>query len=156
MVDWKKIKAEYVAGGVSYRQLSEKYGVSESSMRKKAAKEQWTELRNSVDTKNEQLLVDKIAEETVSIDEKYYKLVDKLMSKAEQVIEDMPIWQPSNLKEMATALKYLKECKGVKSDLDIKEQQARIKKLEKEAAEQTNETQSVIVRLDGDIEKWSK
>lgn len=156
MVDWKKIKAEYVAGGVSYRELCEKHGVSESNMRKRAAKEQWTELRNSVDTKNEQLLVDKIAEETVSIDEKYYKLVDKLMSKAEQVIEDMSIWQPSNLKEMATALKYLKECKGVKSDLDIKEQKARIAKLEKEAAEQTNETQSVTVRLEGDIEKWSK
>jgi transposase-like protein len=156
VVDWKKIKAEYVAGGVSYRELCEKHGVSESSMRKRAAKEQWTELRNSVDTKNEQLLVDKIAEETVSIDEKYYKLVDKMMSKAEQVIEDMPIWQPSNLKEMAMALKYLKECKGVKSDLDIKEQQARIAKLEKEAAEQTNETQSVIVRLEGDVEKWSK
>lgn len=156
MVDWKKIKAEYVAGGVSYRELCEKHGVSESNMRKRAAKEQWTELRNSVDTKNEQLLVDKIAEETASIDEKYYKLVDKLMSKAEQVIEDMPVWQPSNLKEMATALKYLKECKGVKSDLDIKEQQARIKKLEKEAAEQTNETQSVTVRLEGDIERWSK
>jgi transposase-like protein len=156
VVDWKKIKAEYVAGGVSYRELCEKHGVSESSMRKRAAKEQWTELRNSVDTKNEQLLVDKIAEETVSIDEKYYKLVDKLMSKAEQVIEDMPVWQPSNLKEMATALKYLKECKGVKSDLDIKEQKARIAKLEKEAAEQTNETQSVIVRLEGDVEKWSK
>jgi hypothetical protein len=156
VVDWKKIKAEYVAGGVSYRELCEKHGVSESNMRKRAAKEQWTELRNSVDTKNEQLLVDKIAGETVSIDEKYYKLVDKLMSKAEQVIEDMPIWQPSNLKEMATALKYLKECKGVKSDLDIKEQKARIAKLEKEAAEQTNETQSVIVRLEGDVEKWSK
>jgi hypothetical protein len=155
-VDWKQIKAEYIAGGTSYRKLAEKHGVSFSTLRKVAAKEQWTELRNSVDTKNEQLLVDKIAGETVSIDEKYYKLVDKLMSKAEKVIEDMPIWQPSNLKEMATALKYLKECKGVKSDLDIKEQKARIAKLEKEAAEQTNETQSVIVRLEGDVEKWSK
>ena len=156
MVDWKKIKAEYVAGGVSYRELCEKYGVSESNMRKKAAKEQWTALRNSINTKNEQLLVDKIAEETVSIDEKYFKLVDKLMSKAEQVIEDMPVWQPTNLKEMATALKYLKECKGVKSDLDIKEQNARIAKLEREANEQKTETQSVVVRLEGDVEKWSK
>ena len=125
-------------------------------MRKRAAKEQWTELRNSVDTKNEQLLVDKVAKKTVSIDEKYYKLVDKLMIKAEQVIEDMPVWQPSNLKEMATALKYLKECKGVKSDLDIKEQKARIAKLEKETAEQTKDTQSVVVRLEGDIERWGK
>ena len=156
MVDWKKIKAEYIAGGVSYRELCEKYGVSESSMRKKAAKEQWTELRNTVDTKNEQKLVERLSEETVNIDEKYFKLVDKLMSKAEQVIEDMPIWQPTNLKEMATALKYLKECKGVKSDLDIKEQNARIAKLEREANEQKTETQSVIVHLEGDVEKWSK
>jgi hypothetical protein len=38
------------------------------------------------------------------------------------------------LKEMATAMKYLKECKGVKSEADIREQEARIKKLEMEAA----------------------
>ena len=26
-VDWKAIKAEYIAGGISYQKLAEKYGV---------------------------------------------------------------------------------------------------------------------------------
>ena len=155
MVDWKKIKSEYVAGGVSYRELCEKHGVSESSMRKRAAKEQWTELRNNVDTKNEQVLVDKLGKKTAKIDEKYFNLVDKLLNKAEEVIDNTPMWQASSLKEMATALKYLKECKGVKSDLDLKEQKARIAKLEKEATTEQLDKE-IKVTFVGDFEEYSK
>jgi hypothetical protein len=55
------------------------------------------------------------------------------MKKAEELIESTPVWQPTMLKEMATTMKYLKECKGVKSDADMREQEARIKNLEKQA-----------------------
>jgi hypothetical protein len=34
---------------------------------------------------------------------------------------------------MATTMKYLKECKGVKSDADMREQEARIRNLERQA-----------------------
>ena len=154
-MDWKAIKAEYIAGGVSYRELAEKHGVSQSNLRKVAAKEHWTELRNSVDTKKEQLLVDKLGNKSAKIDEKYFNLVDKLLNKAEEVIDNTPIWQASSLKEMATALKYLKECKGVKSDLDLKEQKARIAKLEKEAKEDTEDnSKTITVKIEGGDASW--
>lgn len=154
-MDWKTIKAEYIAGGVSYRELAEKHGVSQSNLRKVAAKEHWTELRNSVDTKKEQLLVDKLGSKSAKIDEKYFNLVDKLLNKAEEVIDNTPIWQASSLKEMATALKYLKECKGVKSDLDLKEQKARIAKLEKEAKEDTEDnSKTITVKIEGGEASW--
>lgn len=154
-MDWKAIKAEYIAGGVSYRELAEKHGVSQSNLRKVAAKEHWTELRNSVDTKKEQLLVDKLGNKSAKIDEKYFNLVDKLLNKAEEVIDNTPIWQASSLKEMATALKYLKDCKGVKSDLDLKEQKARIAKLEKEAKEDTEDnSKTITVKIEGGDASW--
>lgn len=154
-MDWKAIKAEYIAGGVSYRELAEKHGVSQSNLRKVAAKEHWTELRNSVDTKKEQVLVDKLGNKSAKIDEKYFNLVDKLLNKAEEVIDNTPIWQASSLKEMATALKYLKECKGVKSDLDLKEQKARIAKLEKEAKEDTEDnSKTITVKIEGGDASW--
>ena len=157
-MDWKAIKAEYIAGGVSYRELAEKHGVSQSNLRKVAAKEHWTELRNSVDTKKEQVLVDKLGNKSAKIDEKYFNLVDKLLNKAEEVIDNTPIWQASSLKEMATALKYLKECKGVKSDLDLKEQKARIAKLEKEAKEEENSLTEIKVTFGNSKEngKWAE
>ena len=52
-MDWKRIKAEYIAGGTSYRKLAEKYKVSFSTLRKVAAKEQWTELRNIAGAKRD-------------------------------------------------------------------------------------------------------
>ena len=65
-VDWLRIKSEYVNGGVSYRELSEKYGVSQSAIRKKAAAEKWTgtktEQLHKIGTTAEQKTVDKISD----------------------------------------------------------------------------------------------
>jgi flagellar motility protein MotE (MotC chaperone) len=77
------------------------------------------------------------------------------MKKAEELIETTPIWQPQMLKDMATTMKYLKECKGVKSEADIREQDARIKKLEKEIEAEAKDT-TVIVQFEEDITKWNK
>ena len=61
---------------------------------------------------------------------------------------------------MATALKYLKECKGVKSDADMREQEARIKKLQKEAEGDDNTLTEINVTFGSDDsedgEKWAE
>ena len=44
-MDWQTIKAEYVAGGTSYRKLAAKYDVPFSTLKRVAAKEKWCELR---------------------------------------------------------------------------------------------------------------
>lgn len=144
-MDWKKLKAEYIAGGTSYRKLAEKYEVSFSTLRKVAAKEHWTELRNNVNAKKDTILVDKLGTKTAKIDDKYFSLVDKLMDRVEEVIERTTSWQASSLKEMATALKYLKECKGVKSELDLREQEARIKSLEQQVQKSDDAPQITVV-----------
>ena len=155
-MDWNKIKAEYIAGGTSYRKLAEKHKVSFSTLRKVAAKEQWTDLRNRAGAKADTKLVDVVSEKSAKIDERYFRLVDKLMKKAEETIENTPVWSVNGLKEMATAMKYLKECKGVKSEADIREQEARIAKLQKEAEGEENKDTTVIVQFEEDITKWSK
>lgn len=78
-----------------------------------------------------------------------------LFEKAEETIENTPVWSVNSLKEMATAMKYLKECKGVKSEADIREQEARIAKLQKEAQEEDGATDITVI-LEGDLEKYSK
>lgn len=154
-MDWNKIKAEYIAGGTSYRKLAQKYGVPFSNLKNVAIKEQWTQLREQAKNKTDTKLVENIGKQNAKIDDKYFKLVDMLFDKAEEVIVNTPIWQPQIVKEMATALKYLKECKGVKSEADMREQEARIAKLQKEAQEEERDT-TVIVQFEEDISKWSK
>ena len=144
-MDWNKIKAEYIAGGTSYRKLAEKYDVSFSTLRKIAAKEQWTQLRNNAGAKRDTVLANKIGEKNAKIDDKYFRLVDMLLDKAEELILTTPIWQPTGLKELATTMKYLKECKGVKSEADMREQEARIAKLQREAQEEQKDNDINVV-----------
>ena len=131
--NWNKIKAEYIAGGTSYRKLAKKYGVPRTTLERKAKDEKWLELRGRAEGKAEAKMVDAISNKSAKIDDKYFRLVDKLMSKAEETIDGLDVWSVTALKEMSTALKNLKECKGIKSELDIDEQNARIEKLRKEA-----------------------
>lgn len=145
MVDWSKIKAEYVAGGTSYRKLATKHGVPFSNLKNIAIKEQWTQLREQAKNRTNTKLVDNIGRQNAKIDDTYFRCVEKLMKKAEELIDNTTIWQPTNLKDMATAMKYLKECKGVKSEADIREQEARIAKLQKEAQEEEKDNDIKVV-----------
>ena len=153
-MDWNKIKAEYIAGGTSYRKLADKYGVPRTTLERKAKDEKWAELRRQAEGKAEAKMLDAISTKSAKIDDKYFRLVDKLFTKAEEVIDNTPIWQVNSIKEMATALKYLKECKGVKSDADMREQEARIAKLQKEAQEESQDKDITIV-FGSDTEDYS-
>ena len=153
-MDWNKIKAEYIAGGTSYRKLCAKYGVSRTTLQRKAKDENWLDLRSQAEARTESIIVEGISKKSAKIDEKFYSLVDKLMQRAEETIENTPVWSVNALKEMATALKYLKECKGVKSDIDLREQEARIKNLEKQAA-QEEDNNDIRVFIGDEAEDYS-
>jgi transposase len=154
-VDWKKIKAEYIAGGTSYRKLAKNYGVSFSTLRKVAAKEQWTELRNKtrakMDTKISESVSDKEADKAVNI----IDVADKLLGKISELMDTVAL-DTQSMKHLTSALKDLKDIKGFKSDADMREQEARIAKLQREAEDDTPEDREVSVIFDGDIEKYSK
>ena len=155
-MDWERIKAEYIAGGTSYRKLAEKYDVSFSTLRKVAAKEHWSELRNNVGAKRDTELVNVLGVSTAQIDKKYFDLVDMLFDKAGEVIKDTTIWNAVTLKEMATAMKYLKECKGVKSEADMREQEARIAKLRRDAEREDDSINEIeVVLTAAGPEEWN-
>lgn len=62
MADWVSIRADYVSGGGSFRVLAEKYGISVSSIKKKAASDKWTANRTKVEPKLYQKTVQKVLE----------------------------------------------------------------------------------------------
>ena len=49
--NWTKIKAEYLKGGISYRKLAEKHGISESTLTKRAIRESWADDLQQVGSK---------------------------------------------------------------------------------------------------------
>lgn len=58
--DWNRIKAEYVAGGISQRELADKYGIPFGTMQKRARNGKWTEERTQAGEK----VVEKVIQET--------------------------------------------------------------------------------------------
>ena len=154
-VDWKRIKAEYIAGGTSYRKLAEKYGVSFSTLRKVAAKEKWTDLRNKAGAKADTKLVDTISDKEADKATKIIKVADKLLEKISQVIDK--VQDTKDIKNISSALKDIKEIKGVKSSADMREQEARIAKLQKEA-EKTDDSDvtEIEVTFSAGEEDWNE
>ncbi len=153
-MDWKRIKAEYIAGGTSYRKLAEKYGVSPSTLRKVAAKEQWTELRNKTRTKMDLEISDTVSKKGAKKAVDIIDVADKLLDKIEEIAE--MVSDPDSIKKLTSAIKDLKDIKGIKSEADHLEQMARIAKLRKEAEDDAPEDREVNVTFIGDIEEYSK
>lgn len=153
--DWKKIKSEYIAGGTSYRRLAEKYGVSFSTLKRVAGKEKWTDYREKAREKADTKFAEMVGTEQAKRSAKIIDVADKLLDKISDTIDALDVIDSQSLKHFTSALKDLKDIKGIKSDIDLKEQEARIAKLQKEA--QAEETDSEIkVTIEGDIDLYSK
>ena len=152
-MDWKKIKAEYIAGGTSYRKLAEKYKVSFNTLKTHAIEEEWYKLRqqanNKATTKMVETISTKEAEKAVDIIDVADKLLEKIGTLAEMVAD------ADSIKKLTSAIKDLKDIKGIKSDADICEQEARIAKLQKEAQEEEKDNGVTIV-IGSDAEEYSK
>jgi uncharacterized protein YjcR len=129
-VDWKKIKAEYIAGGTSYRKLAEKYGVSPTTLTKVAGREGWVEARHQADIKKTLKIVDSVSTKEANKAVDIVCVADKLLAKITDVLDGVTSTQ--DIRQLTSALKDLRDIKGVKSEADTREQEARIAKLQKE------------------------
>lgn len=149
-MDWNEIKAEYIAGGTSYRKLAEKYGVPFSTLKEHARKEQWTDLRekarHKADTKFANLVGESQAKKSLKIND----VADKLLDKIVDLLEALEVADSQTIKQCTSALKDIKDIKGLKSDIDIREQEARIDKLRKDAMEENTDKNITISFCDAD------
>ena len=155
MPDWKKIKAEYIRGGVSYRKLADKYGVSFSTLRKLASKENWTDLRNKAGAKRDTKIVEAVASQEAKRVDGIQTVADKLLSRIEEGVDTgVLITDSQSIKQLTGALKDLREIKGMKSELDMQEQIARIEKLKKDASTEIQDN-TIKVVIEGELDDYA-
>lgn len=153
-MDWKRIKAEYIAGGTSYRKLAKKYKVSFSTLRKVAAKEQWTDLRNKAGAKTDTKIIESISDKDAKKAVNIIDVADKLLSKIEELAGI--VGDADSIKKLTSAIKDLKDIKGIKSEADIREQEARIKNLEKQAEKEADAVNEVEIVFKAGPEEWNE
>lgn len=152
-MDWKKIKAEYIAGGTSYRKLAAKYGVSFSTLRDIAIREKWTDLREQARNKSVTKLVESIGEQNGTYKVSINEVADKLLEKIIGLLDVSEFVDSQVIKQCTSALKDIKDIKGLKSEIDIREQEARIDKLRKDAMEE-NMDKTITIVMEGGIEEY--
>ncbi len=158
MTDFNKVKAEYIAGGITLRELSEKYKISLSNLKKKAANEKWSELRTEAEQKTNEEIIAAVAKKgsksCLKTTEKINKICNELLDSIYNNFGDFT-GTPKNCKAVSDILKNINEIVGQKTNLDIKEQKLLIKKLKKEiSAEKTDN--SIKIEISGaDAERFS-
>lgn len=158
MIDWEAIKTEYITTTLSYRQLGEKYGLSHQMIAVRGKSGGWVELRRQYKDKVTAKTVEKLASKKAGQRARVADLADKLMDKLEQAIDELDLRTTAHriktvdgnreevvefeeateggvvsrvgLRQLTAALKDLKEVKDIVSELDKKEQEARIAALQ--------------------------
>ena len=89
-VNWRKIKAEYVAGGISQRKLAQKYGINPNLLMRHANKEKWNEKRKAAESK----ALEKVEQKTAEIVADNATLLEQiktgLLKKLAVMVENFP------------------------------------------------------------------
>ena len=181
MINWEKLKTEYVTGQMRYKDLAEKYKIPYSTLKIHARCDHWVEEREnhvkSTMEKSLSLIGDRQAEDLARVDQ----LADELLTKLQTAVKELDLvviqhkekgesqdckWEKSyeetapggtvdrqGLKQLAACLKDLKQVKAIQTELEKLEQEGRIQKLQKEAKEDMD--REITVTLEGPLSDYS-
>lgn len=158
MADWNKIKTEYITNpDTSYRELSQKYGVHYTNIAKRAKKEDWQQQRKQQANATQTKMIQAVERRKVDRAAKLMDVSDLLLKKIEALVEGLEIEDasPKDLRSLSAAIKDIKEIQMIRSDADIREQEARIEKLRREAY-RDDQSGTITVRLPGGIEDYAQ
>ena len=168
-MDWTRIKEDYASGSLSLRSLSKKYGVSYSTIQSRANRENWARIPGAGEVVNP------------DFQENLNALCRRLLALAEQAAEELSMniivtktkvrtedgectterryYEPGgtvdckDLKVLTAALKDIRDLQMIRDPLDIREQEVKIRNLERQFSRQEN---AVTVTLAGETEGFAK
>ena len=142
--NWVKIRYEYITTTISYRELAAKYHVSFTTLSKRAKREGWADRRKNNDDKVTDKMLEAFGKEEVKRRQNIMETANVLLDRLDAVLVMQAELDPRDIRILAAALKDIKDCKNC--DADIREQEAKIKNLEKQASEE-NPVVSVEFRM---------
>lgn len=114
--NWTKIKNEYMNGGCTYQSLSEKYGVSFSTIEKRARREKWRELKakqsETIEEKLRKKTAEKIADTESDVNAIMSRIRLKLTQKIEQAVDSMEELDTAELRKLVQSFKDMSEARN--------------------------------------------
>ena len=158
MADWQKIKTEYISENTSYRKLSEKHGISYQAICRRSKAERWGEQREQHMNKTVTKSLDRICEKKADRAARLNSVAELLLEKVERLLagDDKVAFDTQGLKHISGVLKDIKEIQMIKSDADMREQEARIKNLQRQAEAEEKKDNTIIIQFAEGSEDYAK
>lgn len=157
MVDWKRIRAEYIKGA-SYRKLEEKFGVNYKVIADRGKREGWKDLRSQTAHKILTKTMEAVSKCEADRAAKLLDVSDLLLQKVRERVETMDALEAGSqeFRHLSATIKDLKEIQMIRSEADTREQEARIANLERQARADVDKDQEITVRLTGGLESYGQ
>ena len=168
--DWAEIKSDYITDSKSsYRKIAEKYGVSFNTLQCRAKAEEWAKLKkqtqDEITTKTVKKKIKKQVDRATRIMDVADKLLDTIEKAIGVIVAGSVIDENGNptividgktMKQLSSALKDIKDVQGCKTELDIREQEARIRNLEKAAESSDDKPNEITITIAGGEKSWAE
>lgn len=160
--DWVAIKTEYITGDCGYRELADKYGVPLTTLARKGKAEHWPEERKRHDAKLVTKTLTAAVQKQANRVTRMQTVADKLLGKIERAVDEYEADELIRgdgrvMRNITGALKDLKDVQMLRSDADLREQEARIAKLQRDAQRGEDERDKTVrVLIEGGEDAWSR
>ena len=157
VADWAKIRKEYIKGGISYQKLAAKHGVPFGTLKRIAGDEKWGQQREKVKQKSMIKSVDAIARQAADVDSSVHDAAMALLDAFQASVGKLGNLSANQLKDYGAALKSIQAVlTNGPTALDIREQEARIDKLRRDAQTADSGGNKVVtVQMGGDIDEFA-
>lgn len=158
MADWQKIKTEYITTDTSYRKLAQKYGLDQATIAQRGKKEDWVGIRKQKAIETQAKIIDAVEDRKVDRAAKLLDVADLLMEKVRQRIGAVDALEigSQEFRHLSSTLKDLKEVQMIRSDADMREQEARIKNLQKQAEAEEKRDNTIVIQFAEGSEEYAK
>ena len=119
--NWNAIRAEYIGGGVSQRELAKKHGVSPTTLMKKANAEGWADLRKDADNRSTAEAQQRTANNAADFAVKKQRLAMLILDAAVDTIEaykEKGVLKANDIKLLSGVLKDFESTSVAQSTAD--------------------------------------
>ncbi|MBE6924417.1 MAG: hypothetical protein E7466_04165 [Ruminococcaceae bacterium] len=153
-MDWQKIKTEYITTDTSYRKLAHKYGVDQATVARRAKKEGWRDSKQQHDSDVQAKIIKSLEAQQVNRASRLRNVADKLLGKVEGLLDEE--LDSQSMKHISGVLKDIKDIQMIRSDADMREQEARIANLQRQAEKDEKKDNKITVVLEGALKDYAQ
>lgn len=161
-VNWEQIKTEYITGDIGYRKLAQKHGVPFTTLKYRAAREEWFRARQKHRDNVVTKATRKAEEKQVRLATKELTLLDKIEQHLDRALSDVDqfnrhiVQEGTGKGETITEERIYKKA-DIRALKEAAQVLAMVEKMKQEREDRANNTGAKVeVRFSDDSSEWSE